>query len=119
MDHHARPLGGNASPECARGRRKLDRAARADDDERRLRGGSWASGDRAARGGRDAVTLPASAEVDAGSMSDAALVRRVLDGDARAFTLLVDRHLQPCLRFATRMLGNRHDAEDATQEALL
>jgi RNA polymerase sigma-70 factor (ECF subfamily) len=46
-------------------------------------------------------------------------VRRVLDGDARAFTLLVDRHLQPCLRFATRMLGSRHDAEDATQEALL
>ena len=65
------------------------------------------------------MTLAASAEVDAGSMSDAALVRRVLDGDARAFTLLVDRHLQPCLRFATRMLGNRHDAEDVTQEALL
>jgi RNA polymerase sigma-70 factor (ECF subfamily) len=52
-------------------------------------------------------------------MSDAALVRRVLDGDPRAFTFLVDRHLQPCLRFATRMLGNRHDAEDATQESLL
>jgi RNA polymerase sigma-70 factor, ECF subfamily len=65
------------------------------------------------------VTLPASARVDTDSMSDAALVRRVLDGDPRAFTLLVDRHLQPCLRFATRMLGNRHDAEDATQEALL
>ena len=65
------------------------------------------------------MTLPASARVDADSMSDAALVRRVLDGDPRAFTLLVDRHLQPCLRFATRMLGNRHDAEDATQEALL
>jgi RNA polymerase sigma-70 factor (ECF subfamily) len=46
-------------------------------------------------------------------------VRRVLEGDARAFTILVDRHLQPCLRFATRMLGSRHDAEDATQEALL
>ena len=52
-------------------------------------------------------------------MTDAALVRRVLDGDAQAFTTLVDRHLQPCLRFATRMLGSRHDAEDATQEALL
>jgi RNA polymerase sigma-70 factor (ECF subfamily) len=65
------------------------------------------------------VTLPVPARVDADSMSDAALVRRVLDGDPRAFTLLVDRHLQPCLRFATRMLGNRHDAEDATQESLL
>jgi RNA polymerase sigma-70 factor (ECF subfamily) len=52
-------------------------------------------------------------------MTDALLVRRVLDGDARAFTTLIDRHLQPCLRFATRMLGSRHDAEDATQEALL
>jgi RNA polymerase sigma-70 factor (ECF subfamily) len=52
-------------------------------------------------------------------MTDALLVRRVLDGDAQAFTTLVDRHLQPCLRFATRMLGSRHDAEDATQDALL
>ena len=52
-------------------------------------------------------------------MTDALLVRRVLEGDARAFTTLVDRHLQPCLRFATRMLGSRQDAEDATQEALM
>ena len=65
------------------------------------------------------MTLAAVARVDGDSMTDATLVRRVLDGDSRAFTLLVDRHLQPCLRFATRMLGGRHDAEDATQEALL
>lgn len=65
------------------------------------------------------MTLPAVARVDDDSMTDATLVRRVLDGDSRAFTILVDRHLQPCLRFATRMLGARHDAEDATQEALL
>jgi len=65
------------------------------------------------------VTLPAVARVDVDSMTDATLVRRVLDGDPRAFTILVDRHLQPCLRFATRMLGGRHDAEDVTQEALL
>lgn len=65
------------------------------------------------------MTLPAVARVDGDSMTDATLVRRVLDGDSRAFTILVDRHLQPCLRFATRMLGGRHDAEDATQEALL
>jgi RNA polymerase sigma-70 factor, ECF subfamily len=52
-------------------------------------------------------------------MPDAALVGRVLDGDTRAFTALVDRHGPDCLRFATRMLGNREDAEDATQEALL
>lgn len=65
------------------------------------------------------MTLPAIARVDVSSMTDATLVRRVLDGDPRAFTTLVDRHLQPCLRFATRMLGGRHDAEDVTQEALL
>ena len=65
------------------------------------------------------MTVAAVAKVDAGSMTDATLVRRVLDGDARAFTILVDRHLQPCLRFATRMLGSSHDAEDVTQEALL
>ena len=65
------------------------------------------------------MTVPALARVDDDSMTDATLVRRVLDGDSRAFTTLVERHLQPCLRFATRMLGGRHDAEDATQEALL
>jgi len=65
------------------------------------------------------VTLVAFANVDDGRMTDATLVRRVLDGDPRAFTLLVDRHVQPCLRFATRMLGSQHDAEDVTQEALL
>ena len=37
-------------------------------------------------------------------MTDAILVRRVLDGDPRAFTTLVDRHADACLRFATRML---------------
>ena len=65
------------------------------------------------------MTVPALARVHGDSMTDATLVGRVLDGDSRAFTTLVDRHLQPCLRFATRMLGGRHDAEDATQEALL
>jgi RNA polymerase sigma-70 factor (ECF subfamily) len=52
-------------------------------------------------------------------MTDAELVRRVLDGDAGAFTVLVDRHAPACLRLATRMLQNRHDAEDVTQQSLL
>ena len=52
-------------------------------------------------------------------MTDASLVRAVLDGDKRAFTALVDRHSPTCLRFATRMLGNRDDAEDALQESLI
>jgi RNA polymerase sigma-70 factor, ECF subfamily len=53
------------------------------------------------------------------TMTDAMLVRRVLEGDTAAFTMLVDRHAAACTRFATRMLGNREDAEDATQESFL
>jgi len=51
--------------------------------------------------------------------SDSALVRRVLDGEPAAFAVLADRHTAACLRFATRMLGNRDDAEDSTQDALV
>ena len=52
-------------------------------------------------------------------MTDATLVRRVLDGDTAAFTMLVDRHAAACTRFAMRMLGNREDAEDAVQDSFL
>jgi RNA polymerase sigma-70 factor (ECF subfamily) len=52
-------------------------------------------------------------------MTDAMLVRAVLAGDPAAFAVLVDRHAPACLRFASRMLGSREDAEDATQEAFV
>jgi len=65
------------------------------------------------------VTLPALPGFNPVLMTDAMLVRRVLDGDTAAFTALVDRHAAACTRFATRMLGNREDAEDATQETFL
>ncbi|MEO8623276.1 MAG: RNA polymerase sigma factor [bacterium] len=52
-------------------------------------------------------------------MTDAMLVGAALEGDSSAFAMLVDRHAPACLRFATRMLGSREDAEDVTQEALL
>jgi RNA polymerase sigma-70 factor (ECF subfamily) len=52
-------------------------------------------------------------------MTDGELVRSSLDGDARAFTELVDRHAAACLRYATRMLGERSDAEDVAQESFL
>ena len=65
------------------------------------------------------VTGAADGEVPLIGMTDGALVRRTLDGDARAFTELVDRHAAACLRFATRMLGDKSDAEDVAQETFL
>ena len=52
-------------------------------------------------------------------MTDAALVRRVLDGDSDAYTILVDRYYDRYARFAVHMLGNREDAEEALQDAFL
>jgi RNA polymerase sigma-70 factor (ECF subfamily) len=50
---------------------------------------------------------------------DAALVRRSLSGDAAAFETLVTRHQRPLYTVACRMLGNRDDAADALQGALI
>jgi RNA polymerase sigma-70 factor (ECF subfamily) len=50
---------------------------------------------------------------------DADLVTRWQAGDASAFEALVRRHERPVFRLALRMLGNREEAEDVAQEALL
>jgi len=52
-------------------------------------------------------------------LTDAELVRRALAGDATAFESLFDRHVRVCLRYSTRMLGSREDAEEVTQEAFV
>lgn len=65
------------------------------------------------------MTRPGVLGFNQSTMTDATLVRRVLDGDTAAFTTLVDRHAAACTRFAVRMLGNREDAEDAVQESFL
>ncbi len=52
-------------------------------------------------------------------MTDGELVRSTIDGNAQAFTELVDRHAAACIRYATRMLGERSDAEEAAQESFL
>jgi len=51
--------------------------------------------------------------------SDAALVARGRGGDVRAFDELVRRHQQTVYRLAYRLLGDREDAGDATQEAFV
>ncbi len=57
-------------------------------------------------------------KTDPGAADDD-LIRRVVDGDAAAWTALVDRHAGPLTAFAWHMLGDRAEAEDVVQEAFL
>lgn len=50
---------------------------------------------------------------------DAALMMRARDGDAQAFSQLLQRHHQRVLNLAWRYFGERAAAEDAAQEAFL
>ena len=61
----------------------------------------------------DAVSDPAA------GLSDRALVAGARSGDGDAFRALVERHSRSLFRLAFRMTGNRQDAEDVVQEALL
>lgn len=56
---------------------------------------------------------------DTHSISDDALVALYAQGDERAARLLAARLMPRVLSFATRMLGDRAEAEDVTQEAML
>ena len=47
------------------------------------------------------------------------LVVRVQDGDARAFGILVERYVDRAHAVALGILGSRHDAEDAVQDAFI
>jgi RNA polymerase sigma-70 factor (ECF subfamily) len=51
--------------------------------------------------------------------SDEALMARIAAGDRAAFGLLAGRHLGSVIGLATHILGNRSDAEDIAQEAML
>ena len=52
-------------------------------------------------------------------MDDAALVRRVLDGDTGAYGGLVERYRDRLFRYATRVLGDAADAEEALQDSFV
>lgn len=47
---------------------------------------------------------------------DFELIERIAEGDARAYRTLVERHLKGVHAFATRLLGDRAEAEDVCQE---
>ena len=51
--------------------------------------------------------------------SDEALMGRIGRGDEAAFRLLARRYAGHAVALATRILGNRADAEDVTQDAML
>lgn len=55
----------------------------------------------------------------ADDLSDDALLRRFADGDALAARLLTDRLGPRSYSVALRMLGNRAEAEDVTQDAMM
>jgi RNA polymerase sigma-70 factor (ECF subfamily) len=61
----------------------------------------------------DATTRPATVD------DDRRLVRRVLDGDQEAFTLLVRRHQRHVARIAGRFFRQRETAEDVAQDVFL
>ena len=52
-------------------------------------------------------------------LSDAAVVRRVLDGNEDAFAILVERYYDHYARLATHLTGNREDAEEALQDTFV
>jgi len=53
------------------------------------------------------------------SADEAALVRRCLRGEPEAVRSLVERFQADVFGLCVRLLGNRHDAEDASQEVFL
>ena len=53
------------------------------------------------------------------SLSDHEIISRVLSGNTRSFTDLVDRHKDKAMTLAMRMLRNREEAEEAIQDAFV
>ncbi|KAA0942178.1 RNA polymerase sigma factor [Streptomyces apricus] len=54
-----------------------------------------------------------------GEVEDALLTVRAAEGDEDAFAALMQCHAPALIRLATRLLGNRSEAEDAVQEAFI
>ncbi|HVX83372.1 MAG TPA: RNA polymerase sigma factor [Phycisphaerae bacterium] len=54
-----------------------------------------------------------------GNQSDEVLLRKAAAGDAEAFATLAERHTEGLYRLAWSLVGNRTDAEDVLQEAMV
>lgn len=65
------------------------------------------------------MAAPVPAGGDATASADAACLAHAAEGDETAFAQLVDRHYDFVFRVAARILHERADAEDVTQEAFL
>lgn len=50
---------------------------------------------------------------------DAVLIKMIANSDHAAYSVLVLRHTDKHLAYAERVLGNRHEAEDAVQDAFI
>ncbi|WP_317582015.1 RNA polymerase sigma factor [Kocuria rhizophila] len=66
-----------------------------------------------------AVSAGSEEPVEASGLDEATLVARAQDQDVAAFEELVVRYENRLYRYAYSMLGNRADAEDVLQDALL
>jgi RNA polymerase sigma-70 factor (ECF subfamily) len=64
-------------------------------------------------------TPASSRRRDLVSLADEDLMDLVIDGEARAFEVIFDRHSGPAFSLAYRMCGRRAMAEDVVQEAFL
>jgi RNA polymerase sigma-70 factor, ECF subfamily len=53
------------------------------------------------------------------TITDESLMLRIGDGDQTAYSLLVNRHLNINLGYATKLLGNAAEAEEVMQEAFI
>lgn len=70
----------------------------------------------------DSPDLPDSSAADehrATIARDAALIRRVRDGDTAAFDVIVNAYMRQAFQIAFRVVGHREDAEDLVQDCFL
>ncbi len=67
----------------------------------------------------DRLNVPDLTAPTAGELEEADLVRRAQQGDARAFGVLYEQHVDRVYAYIAHRVGNRADAEDLTEEVFL